>query len=71
MMLSAVWCYAGSYGILVNGTTYFAGEPAGEFEGFQQYLAHVQVSSGDQLQLYDVEYEAALAKPPVVGTMRA
>ena len=61
MMLSAVWCYAGSYGILVNGNTYFAGEPAGEFEGFQQYLAHVQVSGGDRLQLYDVEYEAAWA----------
>ena len=38
---------AASYGILVNGKTYFAGEPAGEFEGFQQYLAHVPVKAGD------------------------
>ena len=52
---------AGNYGILVNGTTYFAGQDAGEFEGFQQYLAHVQVNSGDQLQLYDAENQAAWA----------
>ena len=61
LLLCTVFSYAGSYGVLVNGTTYFAGEPAGEFEGFQQYLAHVQVSSGDQLQLYDAEYDAAWA----------
>ena len=59
--LTALSMSAANYGILVNGTTYYAGEPAGEYEGFQQYLAHVQVSSGDQLQLYDVEYEAAWA----------
>ena len=35
---------AANYGILVNGKTYFAGEPAGEYEGFQQYLAHVKVA---------------------------
>ena len=29
---------AQSYGILVNGKMYFAGEPTSEFEGFQQYL---------------------------------
>ena len=50
-----------SYGILVNGKTYFAGEPAGEYEGFAQYLAHVQVKSGDQCQLYDAENKAAWA----------
>ena len=60
-ILTAAWSYAGSYGILVNGTTYFAGEPAGEFEGFQQYLAHVQIANGDQFQLYDAEYQAAWA----------
>ena len=62
MMLSAVWCYAGSYGILVNGTTYFAAEYRGKdsMTGmYDEYLAHVQVSSGDFLQLYDAEYEAA------------
>lgn len=60
-ILTAAWSYAGSYGILVNDTTYFAGEPAGEFEGFQQYLAHVQIANGDQFQLYDAEYQAAWA----------
>jgi alpha-amylase len=43
----------------VNGTTYFAGELTGEFEGFTQYLAHVQVANGDQLKLYDAENQAA------------
>ena len=61
--LTALSMSAASYGILVNGTTYYAGEPAGEYEGFQQYLAHVQVSSGDQLQLYDVEYQSRWAVP--------
>lgn len=60
-VLMSVSLLAGNYGILVNGTTYFAGQDAGEFEGFQQYLAHVQVSSGDQLQLYDAENQAAWA----------
>lgn len=59
--LFAVSMFAGSYGILVNGTTYFAGEPAGEFEGFQQYLAHVQVKSGDFCQLCDAENKAVWA----------
>lgn len=57
----AACAMAGSYGILVNGTTYFAGEPAGEFEGFQQYLAHVQVKSGDFCQLCDAENRAVWA----------
>ncbi|MBR6304667.1 MAG: hypothetical protein IKR37_03450 [Paludibacteraceae bacterium] len=57
----AACAMAGSYGILVNGTTYFAGEPAGEFEGFQQYLAHVQVKSGDFCQLCDAENQAVWA----------
>ena len=61
--LTALSMSAASYGILVNGTTYYAGEPTGEYEGFQQYLAHVQVSSGDQLQLYDVEYQSRWAVP--------
>lgn len=61
--LLALGIQAANYGILVNGTTYFAGEPVGEYEGFQQYLAHVQVSSGDQLQLYDVEYQSRWAVP--------
>ena len=48
-----------SYGILVNGSIYFAGEPAGENEGFTQYLAHVQLQQGDYCQLYDADNEAA------------
>ena len=61
MIFCAVALHAQSYGILVNGKTYFAGEPAGEFEGFTQYLAHVQVSNGDKLQLYDATNKAAWA----------
>ena len=41
---------AASFGILVNGKTYFAGTQVDEFEGFTQYLAHVPVQSGDYLQ---------------------
>ena len=64
MLLSAVWSYAGSYGILVNGTTYFAAEYRGKDSmtgTYDEYLAHVQVASGDHFQLYDVENEAAWA----------
>lgn len=44
---------AASYGILVNGNTYFAGTHTDDFEGFQQYLAHVQLNAGDYCQLCD------------------
>ena len=60
-MLCASMSFAQSYGILVNDSMYFAGSYVEEFEGFQQYLAHVQVSSGDKLQLYDYENKAAWA----------
>ena len=44
------------YGILVNGNTYFAGTHQGtNFEGYDEYLAHVTVAAGDQLQLCDDE----------------
>ena len=52
---------AASYGILVNGNTYFAGTHTDDFEGFQQYLAHVKVTAGDQLQLCDAENRAVWA----------
>ena len=57
---------AASYGILVNGKLYFAAsyegpDPYGE--GFEQYLAHVQVNSGDYCQMYDADNKAAWAKP--------
>ena len=45
--------FAQNYGILVNGNTYFAGTKMDDFEGFQQYLAHVPVKSGDFCQLCD------------------
>ena len=52
---------AANYGILVNGKIYFAGSLVDEFEGFTQYLAHVQVSKGDYCQLYDADNKAAWA----------
>lgn len=57
----AACAMAGSYGILVNDNTYFAGTKVDEFEGFQQYLAHVKVTAGDQLQLCDAENRAVWA----------
>jgi len=59
--MMAVSMSAASYGILVNGKTYYAGEPAGEFEGFTQYRSHVQVKSGDYCQLYDKDNNAKWA----------
>ncbi|MBQ7530433.1 MAG: hypothetical protein IJT12_01830 [Paludibacteraceae bacterium] len=59
--LCATFTFSQSYGILVNGKTYFAGSYTDEFEGFTQYLAHVQVQSGDYCQLYDAENKAAWA----------
>ncbi len=52
---------AGSYGILVNGKTYFPGTPGDEFEGFTQYVAHVPVQAGDFCQLCDAENKAVWA----------
>lgn len=52
---------AASYGILVNGNTYFAGTHTDDFEGFQQYLAHVQLNAGDYCQLCDAENQAVWA----------
>ena len=60
-MMVSVLMQAASYGILVNGNTYFAGEKTSEFEGFTQYLAHVQVAAGDRLQLCDAENRAVWA----------
>ena len=60
-MLCCAMGWAASYGILVNGKMYFAGSLQDEFEGFTQYLAHVQVKSGDYCQLYDLDNKAAWA----------
>lgn len=59
--LTALSMSAASYGILVNGKTYFAGELTGEFEGFTQYLVHVQVKAGDFCQLCNGENQAVWA----------
>ena len=61
MAVCVIMVHAASYGILVNGNTYFAGAEAGENEGFTQYLAHVSVKSGDKLQLFDKDNDAAWA----------
>lgn len=50
-----LWVSAANYGILVNGDTYFAGTQVDEFDGYVQYLAHVQVSKGDKAQLCNAE----------------
>lgn len=59
MMAAMAW--GQSYGILVNGHTYYEGTLVDEFEGFTQYRAHVQVSAGDYCQLYDKDNQAAWA----------
>ncbi len=64
VLLYAMSGWAGSYGILVNGNTYFAAEYRGKDSNtgtYDEYLAHVKVNSGDYIQLYDAEYKAAWA----------
>lgn len=60
-LLMAAVAFGQSYGILVNGHTYYEGTLVDEFEGFTQYRAHVQVSAGDYCQLYDKDNQAAWA----------
>ena len=62
-VLFAAGMFAQSYGILVNGTTYFAGTLVDENEGFTQYLAHVPVQNGDHLQLCDFDKKVTWAVP--------
>ena len=62
-VLFAAGMFAQSYGILVNGTTYFAGTLVDEYEGFTQYRAHVPVQSGDHLLLCDFDNKATWAVP--------
>ena len=59
--MMAVGMFAGNYGVLVNGRYYFAGTQVDEFEGFTQYLAHVQVKAGDFCQLCDADNKAVWA----------
>ena len=63
-MLVAMSISAANYGILVNGKMYFAASYEGQDPfggGYEQYLSHVQVQSGDYCQLYDAENKAAWA----------
>ena len=63
-MLMAWSVSAANYGVLVNGKTYFAAsyEGADPFgEGYDQYLAHVQVKAGDFCQLCDADNKAVWA----------
>ena len=60
-MLMTLSVSAASYGILVNDSIYFAGTKTDDFEGFQQYLAHVPLKAGDHCQLYDKDNKAAWA----------
>jgi len=60
-VLFAAGLFAQSYGILVNGNTYYSGTQVAEFDGFTQYLAHVPVEAGDQLQLCDFDAKATWA----------
>lgn len=60
-LMGCMLMQAASYGILVNGKMYFAGSLQDEFEGFTQYLAHVQVKAGDFCQLCDAENKAVWA----------
>ena len=60
-MLMTLSVSAASYGILVNDSIYFAGTKTDDFEGFQQYLAHVPLKAGDHCQLYDKDNKASWA----------
>ena len=64
VLVCAGLAQAAGYGILLNGNRYFAAEYRGKDTNtgtYDEYLAHVQINSGDYFQLYDVEYESAWA----------
>jgi len=58
-LMIAASMFGQNFGILVNGKMYYAGTRVEDFEGFQQYLAHVPVVAGDYLQLCDAGNEYA------------
>ena len=65
-ILVGVWTvlamHAESYGILVNGKTYFAAEYKGKDSmtgEYDEYLAHVSFKSGDSFTLYNAEAQEA------------
>lgn len=50
------------YGILVNGTDVYQATYTDEFEGFEQYIAHININAGDYCQLYDISTGVAWVK---------
>lgn len=61
-MLFATVAFGQSYGILVNGKTYYAGthNPTPGDPNFEEYMVlGVSLKSGDYCQLYDLDYAAA------------
>ena len=62
MLATCITLQAESYGILVNGTTYFAGTLNTGNTSFTEYMVlGVPLKSGDYFQLYDKENAAAWA----------
>lgn len=49
--LTMVQASAQSYGIEINGTKVVKAEPTGPYNGFEQFLAHVQLEAGDVCKL--------------------
>lgn len=60
-MCMALSMSAANYGVLVNSRYYYPGTMVDEFEGFTQYLAHVQLKAGDYCQLCDADNKAVWA----------
>jgi len=66
MLLGALSVSAQHFGVLVNGKRYFAADYRGKDANtgqFDEYLAHVPVTSGDYLQLYNAETKDKWAAP--------
>lgn len=64
MLCACVGLHAASYGMLINGKTYYAGSKnnSPQDPSFEEYaVLGVPVEAGDQLQLYDKDNAAAWA----------
>jgi alpha-amylase len=62
MFLAASSKAYAQFGILVNGHDVYEATHTDSFEGFEQYLAHIYVNSGDYCQLYDIGNQVAWVK---------
>lgn len=58
MMVASM--FAGNFGILVNGKTYYAAEPLSEkdYQGRDQFKASVSLNQGDKWCIYDADNKA-------------